>query len=96
MEQIGKEENESKKAALRVQLAASKAKWARVKSDRPITPLEFYNDLETRGLLAQEDDWKKYFSSDPSEPEFFELTREGAKRYLTDIGVLVVTQPAVS
>lgn len=96
IKQITKEESETQKAALRVQLAASKAKWSRVKSDRPITPLEFYNDLETRGLLAQEDDWKKYFSSDPSEPEFFELTREGAKRYLTAIGVLIVTQPAVS
>lgn len=93
-EQIRKEKDESKKAALRVQLAASKAKWERVKSHHPITPFEFYNDLQTLGLSAQEDDWQKYFSSDPSEPEFFELTREGAKQYLTDIGVLIVTQPA--
>jgi hypothetical protein len=96
-EQIRREKADGRKAALRTQLATLKAKWTRVKIERPITPLEIHGDLMVRGLLTEEEDWKKYFSSDPAASgEFFELTRKGAQKYLVGAGVLIDASTAAA
>jgi hypothetical protein len=91
--EIIKERDEVKKAALKAQLVALKQKYNRiVKTEHPFNPVDVYNDLVAKGKLstAKSDGWEKYFSSDPLEPgTFSELTREGAKQYLIDTGVLI-------